>query len=122
MYVLTCRMKAPVPIETAFAVFESPYNLARITPSWLHFRITTPQRVTIRQGAEIEYEIKIRWLGVPFSWKTVITVYEPPLRFEDEQARGPYAHWRHSHGFEQVEDGTVISDRVEYALPLGALG
>ena len=33
-----------------------------------------------------------------------------------------YALWRHRHSFEEVEDGTVISDRVEYALPLGVLG
>ena len=120
MCVLTCRMMAPIPIGKAFAVFESPYNLARITPAWLRLRITTPERVTIRKGAEIEYEI--RWLGIPVSWKTVITVYDPPLLFEDEQARGPYAHWRHRHGFEEVEGCAVISDRVEYALPFGPLG
>ena len=101
-------------------MFESPYNLAKITPSWLNFRITTPGKVTLRRGAEIEYQI--RWLGIPMSWKTIISAYEPPLFFEDEQARGPYAVWRHRHTFEEVEDGTLISDRVEYALPLGALG
>lgn len=120
MYVLTCQIKAPVSLRQAFAVFESPYNLARITPAWLNFRITTPGTVILRKGAEIEYQI--RWLGVPMSWKTVIAAYEPPAFFEDEQARGPYAHWRHRHSFEEVEDGTLISDRVEYALPLGALG
>src|SRR4051812_49368938 len=117
MYVLTCRMKAPVSIEQAFEVFESPYNLAKITPKWLHFRITTPGRVVIRQGAEIEYEI--RWLGIPMSWKTIITEHSPPRFFADEQARGPYAFWRHRHGFEAVPGGAIISDHVEYGLPLG---
>ncbi len=120
MYVLTCQIKAPVSLSQAFAVFESPYNLARITPAWLNFRIITPGEVILRKGAEIEYQV--RWLGIPMSWKTVISAYEPPAFFEDEQARGPYAHWRHRHSFEEVEDGTVISDRVEYALPLGSLG
>jgi ligand-binding SRPBCC domain-containing protein len=120
MYLLTCQMKAPVPIARAFAFFESPYNLARITPAWLRFRITTPGQVTIRKGAEIEYQI--RWLGAPVSWKTVFTNYAPPLLFEDEQAQGPYAFWRHRHTFEAAEDGTIISDHVEYALPFGALG
>ena len=120
MYVLTCQMKAPSPIAETFAIFESPYNLVRITPSWLKFRITTAGQATIHKGAEIEYEI--RWMGLPVSWKTRITTYEPPLLFEDEQAEGPYALWRHRHSFEEVDDGTVISDRVEYALPLGALG
>ena len=120
MYVLSCRMKAPVPIETAFAVFEDPHNLAAITPAWLHFRITTPGRVVIRKGARIEYEI--RWLGIPISWETIITAYQPPDFFADEQARGPYKVWRHLHTFEAVEGGTMITDRVEYALRLGILG
>jgi ligand-binding SRPBCC domain-containing protein len=42
--------------------------------------------------------------------------------FEDEQARGPYKFWRHHHGFEEADGGTVILDRVEYDLPLGAFG
>jgi len=120
MYVLTCQMKAPSPIEETFAVFENPDNLARITPEWLKFRVTTSGQVTIRKGAEIEYQIRL--LGLPVSWKTRITAYEPPLLFEDEQAEGPYALWRHRHSFEEVDDGTVISDRVEYALPFGPWG
>jgi ligand-binding SRPBCC domain-containing protein len=120
MHVLTCHMRAPVSIETAFAVFESPYNLARITPAWLGFRITTPGRVIIREGAEIEY--RIGWLGLPLGWKTLFTAYDPPRLFEDEQARGPYSFWRHRHGFEAAPGGTIVSDYVEYALPFGALG
>jgi hypothetical protein len=120
MYVLSCHIQAPVPIGQAFAVFESPYNLARITPPWLRFRITTPEPVTIRQGAEIDYEI--RWLGLPVAWKTIITAYDPPNSFEDRQASGPYAFWRHRHGFEAKAGGTLISDQVEYALPMGTLG
>src|SRR6185436_2788754 len=83
MYVLTCQMRAPSPIAETFAVFESLYNLACITPASLKFRITTRERVTICKGAEIEYQI--RWLGLPISWRTLITEYEPPLFFEDEQ-------------------------------------
>jgi ligand-binding SRPBCC domain-containing protein len=120
MYVLECEMKAPVAIEKAFAVFESPYNLARITPEWLNFRITTPGEVVIRKGAEIDYEI--RWLGIPLSWKTIISEYEPPHFFEDLQAKGPYRYWRHRHMFRAVEGGTIVADRVEYELPLGPLG
>jgi ligand-binding SRPBCC domain-containing protein len=120
MYVLTCVMRAPAPIDKAFAVFESPYNLARITPAWLHFRITTPGTVEIRRGAEIEYSI--RWFGAPVKWRTSITAYDRPRMFEDEQARGPYSLWRHRHTFEETRHGTVISDNVEYALPFGPLG
>lgn len=120
MYVLACRMKAPVSITGAFAVFESPYNLARITPPWLHFRITTPEQVRTAKGTEMEYQI--RWLGLPVSWKTIITEYNPPVLFEDKQEKGPYTVWRHRHTFESVQGGTIISDEVQYELPFGLLG
>jgi len=119
-YTLECEMLAPVSVREAFEIFQDPHNLARITPSWLNFRITSRKQVEIRQGAEIGYQI--RWAGIPLSWKTVITEYEPPFFFVDEQARGPYRHWRHRHTFRPTEGGTIVGDRVEYALPFGWLG
>ena len=120
IFAMQREMTLPVPIQEAFAVFEDPYNLAKITPSWLHFRITSKDRVEIRKGAEITYQI--RWAGVPLSWKTVISEYEPPFYFVDEQVQGPYRMWRHRHSFRSVEGGTLMSDHVEYALPFGLLG
>ena len=43
--------------------------------------------------------------------------------FRDSQIKGPFALWRHTHSF--YPDGPsacYLEDRVEYALPLGALG
>ncbi|MCL5746037.1 MAG: SRPBCC family protein [Acidobacteria bacterium] len=120
IYRLECSMVAPVSIQRAFAIFEDPYNLARITPPWLRFRVSSKERVEMRRGAGIEYTI--RWVGVPFSWKTVIVEYEPPDLFVDGQVRGPYRIWRHQHTFRAVEGGTEIADRVDYALPFGWLG
>lgn len=113
-------MSVPVSLREAFAFFEDPHNLARITPAWLNFRIASPAPIQMRKGAEIEY--RIRWLGLPFNWKTAITEYEPPFFFVDEQAAGPYAYWHHRHDFKPTEYGAMVSDRVDYALPFGPLG
>ncbi len=113
-------MSVPVSLREAFAFFEDPHNLARITPAWLNFRIASPAPIQMRKGAEIEY--RIRWLGLPFNWKTAITEYEPPFFFVDEQAAGPYAYWHHRHDFRPTEYGALVSDRVDYALPFGPLG
>lgn len=118
-YRLHCELFAPVPIEAAFAVFENPHNLARITPPGLGFRVLTPN-LEMRAGAEIDYTI--RRLGLPMRWKTLITGYDPPHGFTDEQAKGPYTIWRHRHSFEAVDGGTRVIDDVEYVLPLGVLG
>ena len=119
-YTLDTHMVAPVSVHEAFAVFENPYNLARITPPWLGFRVTSKEKVTMRQGVEIAY--RIRWMGLPVRWKTVITEYAPPYSFVDEQAAGPYRLWRHRHTFQPLEHGTLVSDHVDYILPLGFLG
>jgi ligand-binding SRPBCC domain-containing protein len=113
-------MLSDKPIEATFSVFEDPYNLSRITPPWLRFQVTSDGHVEMRKGAEIEYRIK--WLGVPMRWKTIIREYSPPHLLVDEQAKGPYRLWRHTHTFEQTSKGTKVSDRVEYALPFGRLG
>ena len=117
---LECEMTAPVAIERAFALFEDPYNLGKVTPPWLNFRIVTRQRISMARGAEIDYTI--RWLGLPVKWRTLITDYEPPKLFVDQQIRGPYRLWRHRHEFREAPGGTVISDLVDYRLPFGFLG
>jgi ligand-binding SRPBCC domain-containing protein len=107
-------------LDEVFQFFEDPRNLAKITPNWLSFQVISPETVTMKKGAEIEY--KIKWLGLAMYWKTLITEYQPPTLFVDEQAKGPYLFWRHRHTFDLVDDGVKVGDRVEYALPLGALG
>lgn len=120
VYTLRCEMLTDSSLEKTFAVFENPYNLAKITPSSLNFKVTSQERVQMRKCAEIEYTI--RWLGIPIHWKTLILEYQPPFLFVDEQAKGPYSLWRHRHTFQSTPNGVLVGDHVEYALPLGPLG
>jgi ligand-binding SRPBCC domain-containing protein len=120
IYTLECEMITPQSIEDTFAIFENPYNLAKITPPELGFQIISKQKVEMRCNAEIEYRIK--WLGFAMYWKTLITRYEPPFMFEDEQAKGPYTLWRHRHTFAATAGGTKVGDHVDYVLPLGPFG
>ena len=119
MYTLECELVTRASLRDTFAVFENPYNLARITPPGMGFRILTKDLVMAR-GAEIEYEL--RWMGLPLRWQTLISAYDPPREFVDEAIRSPYRYWRHRHTFRISPEGTVVADRVDYALPLGWLG
>ncbi len=110
----------PLDQAQVFRFFEEPANLARITPPSLGFRMASDQPVVMREGAVIDYTI--RWLSFRLQWRTEITRYQPPLEFVDEQTKGPYAFWRHTHRFVPVPGGTEMSDLVEYALPFGVFG
>jgi ligand-binding SRPBCC domain-containing protein len=108
------------PREQVFRFFEDASNLSRITPPWLHLAIRTIDEPPMRKGFRIEHTL--RWLVVRLRWDAVITDYQPPRHFADEQSRGPYKYWRHVHTFEEVEGGTLMRDRVQYELPFGPLG
>lgn len=108
------------PIKEVFSFFENAGNLAQITPSNLRFMILTPFPIVMKTGTLIDYTIKVFGIGV--HWRTLITDYDPPREFTDEQLKGPYAFWHHRHEFVSTEDGTLIRDKVTYALPFGIIG
>lgn len=97
-----------------FAFFGAAHNLDAITPPWLRFRILTPAPIAMQVGTRIDYRLRLH--GVPVRWQSEITVWEPPLRFVDEQRRGPYRLWRHEHFFEEHDGGTRVRDCVTYSL------
>lgn len=117
---LTAGVVVPRPIEEVFAFFAAAANLERLTPGFLSFKILTPPPVELRAGALIDYRLRLH--GVPIRWRTLISAWEPPHRFVDEQVRGPYRLWRHEHTFEAVPGGTLCRDRVEYAHWGGSIG
>lgn len=105
----------PVPIETAFAFFSKAENLDRITPGWLHFEIVTTLPIEMGAGTLLDYRLKLH--GIPVKWRTEIVEWNPPSHFVDLQLRGPYQKWVHTHNFFERDNGTVVEDIVNYAVP-----
>lgn len=118
-YRLSREQWIPKSIEEAFAFFSRPENLEEITPPWLGFHIVRTDR-QLQAGSLINYRLRIH--GLPMRWTSEITVWEPPYRFVDMQLSGPYKLWRHEHSFREHNGGTLIRDRVDYALPFGMIG
>ncbi len=112
-------MVCAASLDETFAFFADAGNLEEITPPWLHFEILTPRPIVMGVGTLIEYRLRLH--GVPFSWRTEIAAWEPPVRFVDRQLAGPYHHWHHEHLFRAVAGGTEVRDRVRYCPRGGAV-
>ena len=108
------------PLDVVFSFFAKPENLIRITPSTLDFQILTPTPISMVKGTVIDYNIKV--MGIRVNWRTLITSYNPPTQFVDEQTKGPYLLWIHTHTFMIKDEGVEIHDCIEYSIPLGLLG
>lgn len=106
----------PVSLAEVFSFFSDAQNLEKVTPPWVGFRILTPLPIHMAVGTQIDYEVKLR--GFPMHWCSEITEWDPPRKFADRQLKGPYSTWLHSHCFAEKDNGTTVTDIVEYAPPL----
>jgi len=65
---------------------------------------------------------RARHFGRTWTMTSVITEWERPRRFVDEQRKGPFTSFRHEHVFTSVPNGTQMIDVVKFTAPFGPLG
>ena len=117
-FVLRTRLNHAV--ADVFAWHMRPGALERLIPPGESVTIkgregtpATGGRVTfrVRRGAaEVTFEVRH-------------TDFEPDHLFRNEQVRGPFTRWVHTHRFEPDDGGgCVVEDRVDWELPMGATG
>lgn len=111
----TATQFVPLNRKEVFSFFSKAENLEILTPPWLNFHIQKKTSPEIEKGTLIDYTLKIH--KVPVKWRTLITEWNPDNSFVDFQVKGPYKKWNHLHTFEDVEGGTLISDRVIFEVP-----
>lgn len=75
----------------------------------------------LRLGDEVTF--RARHLGLRWTLTSRVTAYDAPVRFVDEQVRGPFRTMRHEHVFPEAADGrTEMVDRMVVTLPGGPAG
>jgi len=119
LYRLETSIWLPVAPNDLFPFFTDACNLEQLTPPHMSFSVLTPRPIVMGVGTLIDYKLRIR--GFPVRWRTEITEWDPPHRFADNQLRGPYNRWYHTHTFAPDRGGTLCSDVVEYLPPGGPL-
>ena len=120
-YNLKFEQKIDLPVSDVFDFFSKPENLSLITPSRLKFDIITPTPLEMKDGQLIDYSLKIMYV-IKLHWRTLITHFEKPVKFIDQQIKGPYSLWHHTHKFKKIDGGTLIIDELKYAIPFGFFG
>jgi len=121
-YHLRRQQFLPITQAEAWSFFSSPENLGKITPARMNFVIvSTNGRDKLFKGQQITYRITVLPL-IRVTWVTAITDVQDQVAFTDEQRKGPYALWRHTHTFLPVDGGIEMHDHVVYSLPLGWIG
>ena len=119
-YILRREQWIARPIDEVFAFFADAQNLEKLSPSWLGFKILSMSTDSIEQGTTIHYRLRLH--GIPVHWQTDICEWNAPHCFVDEQTKGPYRQWHHTHKFEAHGSRTKVIDEVQYSLPFGVLG
>lgn len=116
-------MEVQAPIDEVWDFFSDPENLDTLTPDDMGFEIITERPLPkMFQGQLIEYKVR-PILNIPLFWRTEITEVNPNTSFVDNQVKGPYTLWHHTHTFQATDsDTTIMVDLVKYSLPLGFLG
>ncbi|MYB66323.1 SRPBCC family protein [Candidatus Poribacteria bacterium] len=113
-FTLSTELLIEKPIDEVFSYFSDAHNLVEITPPKMKLVVLTPTPIEMQIGTLIDYRLKLK--GIPIRWQSEITEWNPPHKFVDEQRKGPYRAWIHTHIFHEVEQGTIVKDRVEYAV------
>lgn len=120
VYTLHTEQFVPRSLDDVFTYFSKPENLAEITPPSVGFVILSPSPIKMKSGRLINYTIRLLFKRV--RWTSLITSYDPPDGFVDEQLHGPYAFWHHTHTFKRTDGGTLIMDDVRYSIPFSIIG
>ena len=119
-YQITSEQYFKASPEEARAFLSDPRNLQHITPQHMKFNILGGADRAMYPGQIIRYKVS-PFPGIRTSWVTEITHVREGEYFVDEQRFGPYRFWHHKHFITPVEGGVLMSDVVDYMLPLGPL-
>jgi ligand-binding SRPBCC domain-containing protein len=60
--------------------------------------------------------------GFPQMHESLITRYDRPAFFQDTMRRGRFKRYQHDHYFYEMDERTVMNDKIRFTMPLGFIG
>ena len=101
------------PVDKVFSFHERPDAIKILTPWWL---FPTIERLR-GKGLEEGVEVVVTTMGLS-KWHARHVAFERNQLFVDEMVSGPMKSWRHEHHFHQQENGTLLTDSIDF-VPIG---
>ncbi len=109
----------PVPAKQLYNWHARPGAFDRLAPPWDNIE-TLEAQGGIEDGA-IRI-MKLRQGPLSLLWEAHHHGHIPGRQFIDEQVRGPFKRWVHTHRFESISDhSSQLVDKIDFALPLAPL-
>ncbi len=105
----------PQSVHEVFAWHTRPGAFSRLNDPWRPVRVTRAGD-TLEEGAQVSIELPVCGpISIP--WHLTHTRYVQDVEFVDEQVRGPFRRWKHSHRFiPESGTSTRMVDEIEYTL------
>jgi ligand-binding SRPBCC domain-containing protein len=69
---------------------------------------------------------RLLWAGWKFGFpqmhESLITQYDRPNFFQDTMGRGRFKRFQHDHYFYEMDERTVLNNKIRFTMPLGFAG
>lgn len=88
--------------------------MERLLPPWERNTVISKDG-TISPGSRVK--LKMYAGPFPFYFHACHIEDNPGRMFRDVQEKGPFSYWSHSHFFHDTDEGSILEDKIEYALP-----
>ena len=121
MSIFEKKSTMPVGADELYRWHARPGAFERLVPPWDPVDLVSHEG-GIEDGAR--RVMKIHPGPLSLTWEALHRDHIEGRQFVDEQLRGPFSSWVHTHRFEPREDSdtSILSEHIEYSLPLGPLG
>jgi ligand-binding SRPBCC domain-containing protein len=102
------------PPEALWEFHRQAQRQQLLLPPWQPVQmISQPSDLVV--GAITEYRL---WLGLlTVRWENRVTEVIPDQSYTEQATTGLVKFWQHCHRFDTCDDGTQLTDTIQYALP-----
>lgn len=109
----------PAEAGRVFDLHLDPNNLKKLLPKSFHPTLLS-YRLPLHTGSILAIDCRYRLLS--WLWEVEIDTIEAEKTLRYHARQSPFGYWAHTISFEQNDQGTRLSDTIEYRVPFFPIG